>query len=145
MRRASSCWCTTPCATLLRVQLHVYPGHGTYTQAKRHSILPNKLLLDPYAKAIEGNIDGDESLYSYWFNDSDNPNNMNDLDAADHPMKSAVINPFFDRGNDQHPFIPYSDSVNYEAHVPGETTRAKVVPASAAAPSEGLRPASDQE
>jgi pullulanase/glycogen debranching enzyme len=40
---------------------------------------PNKLLLDPYAKAIEGNIDGDESLFSYWFNEpDDNPDNMND-------------------------------------------------------------------
>ena len=41
---------------------------------------PNKLLLDPYAKAIEGNIDGDESLFSYRFADPDGP--MNDLDSA---------------------------------------------------------------
>ena len=53
---------------------------------------------------------------------------MNDLDSAAHTMKSAVINPFFDWGNDQHPFIPYSDSVIYEAHVRGMTNLNKNVP-----------------
>ncbi len=105
-----------------------YRVYGPYNPANGQWCNPNKLLLDPYAKAIEGNIDGDESLYSYWFNDSDNPNNMNDLDSAAHTMKSAVINPFFDWGNDQHPFIPYSDSVIYEAHVRGMTNLNKNVP-----------------
>ena len=109
-------------------QRYGYRVYGPYNPANGQWCNPNKLLLDPYAKAIEGNIDGDESLYSYWFNDSDNPNNMNDLDSADHTMKSAVINPFFDWGNDQHPFIPYSDSVIYEAHVRGMTNLNKDVP-----------------
>lgn len=109
-------------------QRYGYRVYGPYNPANGQWCNPNKLLLDPYAKAIEGNIDGDESLYSYWFNDSDNPNNMNDLDSADHTMKSAVINPFFDWGNDQHPFIPYSDSVIYEAHVRGMTNLNKNVP-----------------
>ena len=109
-------------------QRYGYRVYGPYNPANGQWCNPNKLLLDPYAKAIEGNIDGDESLYSYWFNDSDNPNNMNDLDSAALTMKSAVINPFFDWGNDQHPFIPYSDSVIYEAHVRGMTNLNKNVP-----------------
>ncbi len=109
-------------------QRYGYRVYGPYNPANGQWCNPNKLLLDPYAKAIEGNIDGDESLYSYWFNDSDNPNNMNDLDSTAHTMKSAVINPFFDWGNDQHPFIPYSDSVIYEAHVRGMTNLNKNVP-----------------
>ena len=109
-------------------QRYGYRVYGPYNPANGQWCNPNKLLLDPYAKAIEGNIDGDESLYSYWFNDSDNPNNMNDLDSVAHTMKSAVINPFFDWGNDQHPFIPYSDSVIYEAHVRGMTNLNKNVP-----------------
>ena len=109
-------------------QRYGYRVDGPYNPANGQWCNPNKLLLDPYAKAIEGNIDGDVSLYSYWFNDSDNPNNMNDLDSAAHTMKSAVINPFFDWGNDQHPFIPYSDSVIYEAHVRGMTNLNKNVP-----------------
>lgn len=109
-------------------QRYGYRVYGPYNPGNGQWCNPNKLLLDPYAKAIEGNIDGDESLYSYWFNDSDNPNDMNDLDSAAHTMKSAVINPFFDWGNDQHPFIPYSDSVIYEAHVRGMTNLNKNVP-----------------
>lgn len=53
---------------------------------------------------------------------------MNDLDSAAHMMKAAVINPFFDWGNDQHPYIPYSDCVIYEAHVRGMTNLNKQVP-----------------
>ena len=89
---------------------------------------PNKLLLDPYAKAIEGNIDGDESLFSYWFKSPDDTSAMNDLDSAAHTMKSAVINPYFDWGNDQHPYISYHDSVIYEAHVRGMTNLNMDVP-----------------
>ena len=89
---------------------------------------PNKLLLDPYAKAIEGNIDGDESLFSYWFKSPDDNSAMNDLDSAAHTMKSAVINPYFDWGNDQHPYISYHDSVIYEAHVRGMTNLNMDVP-----------------
>lgn len=46
---------------------------------------------------------------------------MNTLDSAPHTMKSAVVNPYFDWGNDQHPNISYHDSVIYEAHVRGMT------------------------
>ncbi|MDO4913836.1 MAG: glycogen debranching protein GlgX, partial [Bifidobacteriaceae bacterium] len=90
---------------------------------------PNKLLLDPYAKAIEGNIDGDESLFSYWFDAPDDITRMNTLDSADHTMKAAVVNPFFDWDNDHHPRIPYHDSVIYEAHVRGMTNLNQMVPA----------------
>ena len=89
---------------------------------------PNKLLLDPYAKAIEGNIDGDESLYSYWFRSPDDVTSMNTLDSAAHTMKAAVVNPYFDWGNDQHPNISYHDSVIYEAHVRGMTNLSMDVP-----------------
>ena len=89
---------------------------------------PQQLLLDPYAKAIEGNIDGDESLFSYWFKSPDDTSAMNDLDSAAHTMKSAVINPYFDWGNDQHPYISYHDSVIYEAHVRGMTNLNMDVP-----------------
>ena len=107
-------------------QRYGYRVHGPYDPAKGMRCNPNKLLLDPYAKAIEGNIDGDESLFSYRFADPDGP--MNDLDSADHTMKSAVVNPYFDWGNDQHPNTPYHDSVIYEAHVRGMTNLNKDVP-----------------
>lgn len=109
-------------------QRYGYRVYGPYDPMHGLRCNPNKLLLDPYAKAIEGNIDGDESLFSYWFKSPDDPSAMNDLDSAAHTMKSAVINPYFDWGNDQHPYISYHDSVIYEAHVRGMTNLNMDVP-----------------
>lgn len=109
-------------------QRYGYRVYGPYDPLHGLRCNPNKLLLDPYAKAIEGNIDGDESLFSYWFKSPDDNSAMNDLDSAAHTMKSAVINPYFDWGNDQHPYISYHDSVIYEAHVRGMTNLNMDVP-----------------
>ena len=109
-------------------QRYGYRVYGPYDPMHGLRCNPNKLLLDPYAKAIEGNIDGDESLFSYWFKSPNDTSAMNDLDSAAHTMKSAVINPYFDWGNDQHPYISYHDSVIYEAHVRGMTNLNMDVP-----------------
>ena len=61
---------------------------------------PAKLLLDPYAKAVEGQVDWAESLFDYRFAA---PERRNDADSAPHAPKSVVINPFFDWQNDRHP------------------------------------------
>ena len=50
-------------------QRYGFRVHGPYDPANGHRCNPNKLLLDPYAKAIDGQIDGDQSLYSYRFDD----------------------------------------------------------------------------
>ena len=109
-------------------QRYGYRVYGPYDPMQGLRCNPNKLLLDPYAKAIEGNIDGDESLYSYWFKSPDDITSMNTLDSAAHTMKAAVVNPYFDWGNDQHPNISYHDSVIYEAHVRGMTNLNMDVP-----------------
>lgn len=109
-------------------QRYGYRVYGPYDPMQGLRCNPNKLLLDPYAKAIEGNIDGDESLYSYWFKSPDDVTSMNTLDSAPHTMKAAVVNPYFDWGNDQHPNISYHDSVIYETHVRGMTNLNMDVP-----------------
>lgn len=109
-------------------QRYGFRVHGPYDPAHGQRCNPNKLLLDPYAKAIEGNIDGDESLFSYWHGEGHDEGSLNTLDSAPHTMKSAVVNPYFDWGNDQHPYIPYHDSVIYEAHVRGMTNLNQDVP-----------------
>ena len=119
-------------------QRYGYRVYGPYDPMHGLRCNPNKLLLDPYAKAIEGNIDGDESLFSYWFKSPDDTSAMNDLDSAAHTMKSAVINPYFDWGNDQHPYISYHDSVIYEAHVRGMTNLNMDVPPDIRGPYAGL-------
>ena len=104
---------------------HVQPGqrygyriHGEYDPAEGKRANPNKLLLDPYAKATAGTFDWDNSLFSYNFGD---PDSVNDEDSAAHMMLGVVINPFFDWAGDRHPRIPYAESVIYEAHVKGLT------------------------
>ena len=102
-------------------QRYGYRVYGPYDPNRGLRCNPNKLLLDPYAYAIEGNIDSDESLFSYWLKSPEDNSAMNDLDSASHTMKSVVVNPYFDWGADRHPNIPYHDSVIYEAHVRGMT------------------------
>lgn len=109
-------------------QRYGYRVYGPYNPSAGQRCNPAKLLLDPYAKAIQGDLDDDESLYSYYFDDPDNTLNVNVLDSAAHTMKSVVVNPYFDWGNDRRPQIPYNDSIIYEAHVRGMTNLNPEVP-----------------
>ncbi len=102
-----------------------YRVYGPYDPAAGLRCNPAKLLLDPYAKAIDGEIDWDESLFGYRFAD---PSKRNDTDSAAHAPKSVVISPFFDWGDDRHPRTPYHETVIYEAHVRGLTMRHPSVP-----------------
>jgi isoamylase len=99
-------------------QRYGYRVHGEYDPAKGLRANPNKLLLDPYAKATCGEIDWDQSLFSYTFGDEDS---RNDDDSAAHMMLGVVVNPFFDWAGDRQPRIPYAQSLIYEAHVKGLT------------------------
>ena len=71
--------------------------HGPYDPAAGQRFNPNKLLLDPYAKAIHRQIDWDQALFSYNMGD---PDSRNDKDSAPHMMLGVVINPFFDWDGD---------------------------------------------
>src|ERR1700751_2876577 len=99
-------------------QRYGYRVHGPYDPAAGLRCNPNKLLLDPYSKAIDGNFDWNQSLFSYNFGE---PDSRNDDDSAESMPKSVVINPFFDWGNDRPPDHQYADTVVYEAHVKGLT------------------------
>ncbi|QGQ19480.1 glycogen debranching protein GlgX [Cellulomonas sp. JZ18] len=106
-------------------QRYGFRVHGPYDPAQGHRCDPSKLLLDPYAKAIDGQIDGDASLFSYRF---DAPEERNEEDSKDHTMTSVVVNPFFDWGHDRPPQHEYHESVIYEAHVKGLTQLHPAVP-----------------
>jgi len=106
-------------------QRYGYRVHGPHDSDEGHRCNPSKLLLDPYAKAIAGQIDGDESLFSYRFED---PEESNDDDSLGHTMISVVINPYFDWGNDRAPRHEYHESIIYEAHVRGLTMTHPGVP-----------------
>ncbi|MGW6936522.1 glycogen debranching protein GlgX [Lentzea sp. NPDC054927] len=99
-------------------QKYGYRVHGPYDPARGLRCNPNKLLIDPYAKAISNGLTWDEALYGYKFG---SPDERNDTDSAPHVPKSVVVNPFFDWTNDRLPRTPYNESVIYEAHVRGLT------------------------
>ena len=106
-------------------QRYGFRVHGPYDPEQGHRCDPSKLLLDPYAKAIDGQIDNDPSLYSYTFGAEDERNTD---DSAGHTMTSVVVNPYFDWGHDRPPQREYHDSVIYEAHVRGLTRLHPAVP-----------------
>jgi isoamylase len=106
-------------------QQYGYRVHGPNNPSQGLRCNPNKLLLDPYAKAVTGEVDWDESLFGYKFGQ---PDERNDDDSAPHMCKGVVINPFFDWVNDRPPRIPYNETVIYEAHVKGLTYQHPAVP-----------------
>ena len=99
-------------------QRYGYRVHGPHDPKRGMRFNPSKLLLDPYAKAVEGQVDGNQALFGYDFG---KPDSRNDLDSAPHMMKGVVINPFFDWAGDRQPKTPYASSFIYEAHVKGLT------------------------
>jgi isoamylase len=106
-------------------QRYGFRVHGPFDLENGHRCNPAKLLLDPYAKAIDGQIDGDGSLFSYKFDD---PDEFNDADSLGHTMLSVVVNPFFDWGHDRPPRHEYHNTVIYEAHVKGLTMTHPEIP-----------------
>ncbi|MBN9107614.1 MAG: glycogen debranching protein GlgX [Pseudonocardia sp.] len=106
-------------------QRYGYRVHGPYDPAAGLRCNPAKLLLDPYAKAVEGDIAWGQPMFGYPFGD---PWARNDDDSAPFAMRSVVADPFFDWQDDRPLRIPYHETVIYEAHVRGLTMRNPRVP-----------------
>ncbi|MEU6710325.1 glycogen debranching protein GlgX [Nonomuraea sp. NPDC046802] len=107
-------------------QRYGYRVHGPHEPSQGQRCNPAKLLLDPYAKAIDGELTWNEALFPYHFTD---PSRRNTDDSAPFMPKNVVVNPFFEWGNDRPPRTPYHQTVIYEAHVRGLTMRHPDVPA----------------
>ncbi len=99
-------------------QRYGYRVHGPFDPADGKRFNANKLLLDPYAKAVEGRVEWGQEVFGYDFGE---PDSRNDDDSAEQMMKGVVINPFFDWTGDVRPKTPYAESIIYEAHVKGLT------------------------
>ena len=106
-------------------QRYGYRVHGSWDPPAGLRANPAKLLIDPYARAIDGNIDWDPSCVPYRPGEEDA---VDDSDSAAHIPKSVVANPFFDWEGDRPPDTPMSDTVVYEVHVKGFTARHPEIP-----------------
>ncbi len=106
-------------------QRYGYRVHGPWAPARGQRCNPAKLLLDPYAKAIEGHADWRQACFPYTFGNEDEANTE---DSAPYVPKSVVHNPYFDWGNDRPPDIQLNESVIYETHVRGFTVRHPGIP-----------------
>jgi isoamylase len=100
-------------------QLYGYRVYGPYDPANGHRFNPAKVLLDPYSKAICGNMEWDDALFGYEIGEDDLT--IDGRDSAVMAPKSAVIDHRFDWGDDKPPKIAYHNTVIYEAHVKGLT------------------------
>lgn len=114
---------------LLPGQLYGYRVYGPFDPQNGSRYNPNKLLIDPYAKAISGSIQWHNSLFGYEMGHPDEDLSFNDEDSAPYIPKSVVIDPGFDWEGDKPPKVPYYKSIIYETHVKGFTKMHPDIPA----------------
>jgi len=106
-----------------------YRVHGPYEPEQGHRFNPNKLLLDPCARAHIGEIKWDHACFGYSIGSADEDLSFDTRDSAPFVPKSVVIDPNFDwHGEGRRHFIPWEHTIVYEAHVRGFTKRHPAVP-----------------
>ncbi|HEV7922066.1 MAG TPA: glycogen debranching protein GlgX [Thermoanaerobaculia bacterium] len=107
-------------------QRYGYRVHGPWEPEHGHRCNPAKLLLDPYGKAVEGQVQWNEAVFPYHFNEPET--SKNDADSGPYMPKSVVTNPYFDWGSDRNPRTPWNETIIYEVHVKGFTRRHPDIP-----------------
>ncbi|WP_246222660.1 glycogen debranching protein GlgX [Phytoactinopolyspora limicola] len=102
-------------------QRYGYRVHGPWDPAQGLRFNPAKLLVDPYARAIDGE-------FAEGGNNAD-PAHRDDHDSAPYVPRSVVVDDVgFDWGDDHPPQVPWENTVIYELHVRGYTMRHPDVP-----------------
>lgn len=107
-------------------QLYGYRVHGIWDPASGKRFNSAKLLLDPYAKVIHGQVKWDEALFPYQFEKG--PDVKSDSDSAPFMPLCVVHQPFFDWNGDRKLLIPWHETIIYETHVKGFTALNAAIP-----------------
>src|SRR5262249_15076965 len=113
---------------VLPEQLYGYRVHGPYEPAHGHRFNPNKVLLDPYAKAIGRDLRWDDSLFGYQIGDKDAYLPLDGRDNARFAPLGSVIDRAFTWGDDRQPRTRWHKTLIYELHVKGMTKLLAEVP-----------------
>ena len=109
-------------------QLYGYRVHGPYEPAKGHRFNPNKIVLDPYAKAIGRDLQWDDALFGYKIGDPTADLSFDERDNAARLPAGGGDRPAFTWGDDRPPRTPWHKTIIYELHVKGFTQRIPSVP-----------------
>jgi glycogen operon protein len=104
-------------------QLYGYRVHGPYEPEKGHRFNPNKVLLDPYAKAIGRDLKWDDSVFGYKLGDPKEDLSLDERDSAAFAPLGMVLDTAFTWGDDRPPRTPWHKTLIYELHVKGFTQR----------------------
>ncbi len=104
-------------------QLYGYRVHGPYRPEEGHRFNPHKLLLDPYAKKLFGQVKWTDALFGYRLHSPRADLSFDRRDSAAAMPKAVVVDDAFRWGGDRSPTTPMHRSVIYEAHVRGLTVR----------------------
>jgi isoamylase len=102
-------------------QLYGYRVYGPYEPENGHRFNPNKVLIDPYAKAIAGRVEWNDSLFGYEMGNPEGDTSFSDLDSAPFIPKAVVVDDRFNWEGDTQLKIPYYKTIIYETHVKGFT------------------------
>ncbi|MEL6488364.1 MAG: glycogen debranching protein GlgX [Cyanobacteria bacterium J06621_3] len=102
--------------------------HGPFDPEQGHRFNPNKLLIDPYALAIAGNVKAGQSIFGYTWLEPDEDLGCNVEDSAPAIPKCVVVDPTFDWKGDSPPNTPWNETIIYEVHVKGFTQQHPKVP-----------------
>lgn len=109
-------------------QLYGFRAHGPWDPTRGFRFNPNKLLLDPYAKAINGRVAWSDALFGYVVGHPNDDLSFSDTDSAASLPKCVVVDTAFTWGDDRPPHTPWTRTVIYECHVKGMTARHPDVP-----------------
>ena len=119
--------------------LYGYRVHGPYEPQNGHRFNHNKLLIDPYAKQIVGELEWNDALFGYTIGHPDGDLSFDERDSAPFMPRCRVIDPAFTWGNTTHPRVPRDRTVFYETHVRGYTMQHPAVPENARGTFSGLQ------
>jgi isoamylase len=108
--------------------VYAYRVHGPYEPEAGHRFNPNKLVLDPYAKAHIGQLKWGPELFGYSLGAADEDLSFDERDSAQLMPKCVVADPAFTWARDRRPAVPWDRTIIYELHVKGFTKLNSAVP-----------------
>jgi glycogen operon protein len=101
--------------------IYGYRAHGPYEPQDGHRFNPHKLLLDPYARRLTGELRNSDAMFGYRVNSPRADLSFDRRDSAPAVAKAVVTSENFNWGDDRPPNVPWSDTIIYEAHLKGLT------------------------